>query len=186
MLSALLPTHRRSRSWLAPEGCCHGPVDFLWGVFSACTVPAGCSVCRSCQEPVLGKCWSCSSFPRAYIFSCFLVTSSSLPTPGIPSGYRSPALDGCEPPPGTELRDGISFPFPAPTALLPPPASASPAQWPCSPFSRAISEPGWDQPFPLPGPEATRGGRGGAGCLVALLARSRGDVSPALADPGSP
>lgn len=58
--------------------------------------------------------------------------------------------------PGLGLREGVSFPLPAPTALLPPPASASPMQWPCSPLLGQFLS----QPFPLLGPEETWGRRG--------------------------
>lgn len=83
---------------------------FYGGVF--------CPNC-SCQEPAPGEGWSCSSLPSACISSCFLVTSSSLPTPGVPSASRS-VWGGCEP------GMGGSVPLPAPPA--------HPRQCPHGPF----------------------------------------------------
>lgn len=168
--SWLNPCRERGALFRMQEGCASGtcslpallptpataaPASSQWifrfspGVLPAHAVPAGCSLCWSCQEPVLGECWSCSSFPGACTFSCLLVTSSSLPAPGIPSGYRSPALDDCGCPGGSffsPLSTGCHFQLQqAPGRTL-------------QPLSGAIPEPGWEQPFPLLGPEGTGAG----------------------------
>lgn len=123
--------------------------------------------CWSCQEPVLGECWSCSSFPGACIFSCLLVTSSSLPTPGIPSGYRSPAPDDSGSPGGN---------------FCSAPSAGCHFQLLQGSFWGSSRSQAGSSPFPCSGQKGR--GQEGPGGLVAGLAQSQGDVSPALADPG--
>lgn len=144
LLPALLPTPCHSSSCLAHGAAVTAQWIFFRVVFcqhGSCWV----SVCQTCQEPVLGECWSCSSFSRACIFSCFLVTSSSLPTPGSPSGYHLPVLDGS----GAPSRDGREFlclsqhPLPCCHLLV---AQVPPVA--LHPLSKVISKPGWDGKSP--------------------------------------
>lgn len=61
--------------------------------------------------------------------------------------------------PGVGLPEGVSFPLPA---LLPPPASASPVQWPCSPLLGQFLSQAGTSPFPSLG-QKRLGAEGGSG-----------------------
>lgn len=165
LLPALLPTPCHSSSCLAHGAAVTAQWIFFRVVFcqhGSCWV----SVCQTCQEPVLGECWSCSSFSRACIFSCFLVTSSSLPTPGSPSGYRLPVLDG-----GGTL-GGSSFAPPNTYCLVATSSFHKSHQWPCSPLPECF--------LSQAGTGKDPGQKWGADSLVAPLACRQGDVSPTL------
>lgn len=52
---------------LTPCRSSHRPPDSCWGVLCL-RRSSGSSVCWSCQEPVLGESWSCSSPPELHLW----------------------------------------------------------------------------------------------------------------------
>lgn len=128
------------------------PGGFSSGVFSACTVPAGCSVCWSCQEACAWGMLELLQFPRSLHLQ--LLPRDILLPPHAWHPLRVPlACPGwLQASPSLGLWEGGSFPPPsAPTTLLPPPASASPVRWPCSPLLGQFLSRAGTSPFPCLG-----------------------------------